>query len=347
MSEKTITLLAIESSCDDTGVAVVRKNGEKVTVLADFVNSQSIHRTTGGVIPEQAAREHTRVIGPIITDVMKRSGLTEHDIDAIAVTTCPGLMPSLAVGVQAAKALAYAWNKKIVSVHHIEGHIYSALLEIGGGNLFPALAVIISGGHTMLIRMKGHLQYEILGETRDDAIGEVFDKVARMLGLGYPGGPIISMLAEKGDKNAFAFPRPMKHSHDLDFSYSGLKTAVLYQVRDIGENITQQDKANIAASFQQAIIDSVIGKLALALDQDDYKTILFAGGVAANTALRNAMQQEADRRNIVLSIAPKELCGDNAVMIGQVGTFAYEADRIEAWKNIDASARKSIEEFSN
>jgi N6-L-threonylcarbamoyladenine synthase len=347
MSDKTITLLAIESSCDDTGVAVVRKNGDKVDVLADFVNSQSIHRTTGGVIPEQAAREHTRVIGPIITDVMKRSGLTSQDIDAITITTCPGLMPSLAVGVQAAKALAYAWNKNIVPVHHIEGHIYSALLEIKNTELFPSLAVIISGGHTMLIRMKNHLSYEVLGETRDDAIGEVFDKVARMLGLGYPGGPIISKLADTGNSKAYTFPRPMMHSHDLDFSYSGLKTAVLYQVQAIGEAITEQDKANIAASFQQAIIDSVIGKLVLALDQDDYKTILFAGGVAANTALRNAMQQEADARNIVLSIAPKELCGDNAVMIGQVGTFACEAGRIEAWKDIDASARKSIEEFSN
>ncbi|HSX25291.1 MAG TPA: tRNA (adenosine(37)-N6)-threonylcarbamoyltransferase complex transferase subunit TsaD [Candidatus Andersenbacteria bacterium] len=359
MDVRKTTILAIESSCDDTGVAVVQKNGENIDVLASLVTSQDIHAATGGVIPEAAAREHVRVISPMVKTVMEKSGLNKDDINAIALTVGPGLMPSLAVGVQAARTLAYAWNKPIVPVHHIEGHIYSALLAsppyeggAGGGllsgerNLFPALAVIISGGHTMLIRVQDHLNYEVLGQTRDDAIGEVFDKVARMLGLGYPGGAKVSKLAEQGNPNAFHFPRPMEHSHDLDFSYSGLKTAVLYQLRDLGENVTEKDNANIAASFQEAICDSVVTKIEYALKKDAYKSILFAGGVAANTALRIRIAGIAEEQGIELRIAPPELCGDNAVMIGEVGVYAFEAGRIKNWGDVDAVARVSIETFS-
>ena len=342
--KKSTTILAIESSCDDTGVAVLRKNGEKVSILASLVTSQDIHAATGGVIPEEAAKEHLRVIGPMITAVMRDSEVPKEDIDAIALTVGPGLMPSLAVGVQAARTLAYAWNKPIVPAHHIEGHVYSALLM--GKQEFPALAVIISGGHTMLIKVDNHLSYTILGQTRDDAVGEVFDKVARMLGLGYPGGPKVSALAEQGNPNTFHFPRPMEHSHDLDFSYSGLKTAVLYQVRDIGDAITQEDRANIAASFQQAICDSVAGKITQALKEDEYGSVLFAGGVAANTALRDRIAEIADNNHIPLYVAPRELCGDNAVMIGQVGTYAFEEGRLKNYKDIDAVARISIEKFS-
>ena len=344
MDAKQTIVLAIESSCDDTGVAVVQKNGEEVSVLASLVTSQDIHAATGGVIPESAAREHVRVIRPMIDAVMQKSGVAKKNIDAIAVTVGPGLMPSLAVGVQAARTLSFACNMPIVPVHHIEGHVYSALLM--GKQEFPALAVIISGGHTMLMRVKNHLQYEVLGQTRDDAIGEVFDKVARMLGLGYPGGPKISKLAQIGDPNAFHFPRPMEHSHDLDFSYSGLKTAVLYQVRDLGEGITEKDRANIAASFQQAICDSVAAKIEYALQEDEYRSILFAGGVAANIVLRDRITRIADDHTIPLHIAPPELCGDNAVMIGEVGVYAFESGRIKTWKDIDAVARVSIEEFS-
>lgn len=343
MKGREAIILAIESSCDDTGVAVVQKNGENVRVLASLVTTQDIHAATGGVIPEEAAKEHLRVIGPMIDAVIRQSGVQVDDIDAIAVTVGPGLMPSLAVGVQAAKTLAYAWDKPIVPVHHIEGHIYSALLT--ADQRFPALAVIISGGHTMLIKIDNHLSYTILGQTRDDAIGEVFDKVARMLGLGYPGGPKVSVLAEKGNVHAFVFPRPMQHSHDLDFSYSGLKTAVLYKIRDIGEAITEKNKADIAASFQEAICDSVAMKIEYALKKDDYSSILFAGGVAANTALRNRIAEIADKHTIPLHIAPQELCGDNAVMIGEVGVYAFEAGRIKNWRDVDAVARASIESF--
>lgn len=340
------TLLAIESSCDDTGVAVVQREGEDIRVLASLVTSQTdIHEKTGGVIPEIAAREHVQAIGPMITSVMKASGIVVEDIDAIAVTAYPGLMPSLAVGVQAAKTLAYAWNKPIVPVHHIEGHIYSALLE-KQDNQFPAIVLIVSGGHTMLISVTDHLTYKVIGETRDDAVGEVFDKVARMLGLSYPGGPKLSVLAKQGNPNAFQFPRPMMNSHDLAFSYSGLKTAVLYQVQALGDDITEQQKADIAASFEQAIVDSLVGKLSYALDHGDYVAIGFAGGVAANERIREALTELAYKRSIDLLIAPKELCGDNAVMIGYAGLFAYEAGRARQWQEVDAAARKNIEECS-
>lgn len=356
MTNNQTTILAIESSCDDTGVAVVRKRGEQVTVLAQLVSSQTdIHAKTGGVIPEIAAREHVQAIGPMIASVMNSAGVQHGQLDSIAVTVGPGLMPSLAIGVQTARSLAYAWNKPIVPVHHIEGHVYSALLENGSSksyklqvtsSSFPALALIVSGGHTMFIKVTDHLSYSVLGETRDDAVGEVFDKVARMLGLSYPGGPKVSVLAEQGNPSAFAFPRPMSHSHDLNMSYSGLKTAVLYQIRDLGVPLTEKNIADISASFEQAIIDSLITKLRFALESDNYRTLLFAGGVAGNQRLRDAIEQETVVKGVEFAVAPQELCGDNAVMIGQVGVFAFEAGRKKSWKEVEAIARVSIENFS-
>src|SRR3989338_11309257 len=354
MAEKPIILLAIESSCDETGVSVVRKEGDKVTTLSELVTSQaSIHEATGGVIPEVAAREHLNVIGPMIASAMQQSGYTQEDIDAIAVTVGPGLMPALVVGVQAARTLAFAWGKPIVPVHHIEGHIYSALLggvepnsyKLTAKSLLPALALIVSGGHTMLIEIPTHLTYKILGETLDDAVGEVFDKVARMLGLPYPGGVHVSRLAAEGNAKAFNFPRPMLNSKDLNFSYSGLKTAVLYQVQELGEEMTENQKADIAASFQAAVVDSLAKKLVQATEGREYKAILLAGGVAANQALQSRIQKEADTLQIPLLLAPATLCGDNATMIGQAGIFAYEAGRIKSWREVDAIARVSIENF--
>lgn len=351
---KTTTLLAIESSCDETGVSVVQKAGNEVTTLSELVTSQaSIHEATGGVIPEVAAREHLNVIGPMIASALQKAGVTKDTIDAIAVTVGPGLMPALAVGVQAARTLAYAWDKPIVPIHHIEGHIYSALLngvEPKSYNLkaitsFPALALIVSGGHTMLIEIPKHLTYKILGETLDDAVGEVFDKVARMLSLPYPGGPHVSRIAADGNPKAFNFPRPMLDSKDLNFSYSGLKTAVLYQVQALGDAL-QDQKSNIAASFETAAIDSLTKKLTQAANGKGYKAILLAGGVAANQALQRRVQKEADTLQIPLLLAPATLCGDNATMIGQAGVFTYEAGRIKSWREIDAIARVSIEAFS-
>jgi N6-L-threonylcarbamoyladenine synthase len=348
MSGKLVTLLAIESSCDETGVSVVQKNGDEITVLSELVASQaSIHEATGGVVPDIAAREHMQVISPMIQSAIQKANVPTEDIDGIALTVGPGLMPALTVGVQAARTLALVWSVPIVPVHHIEGHIYSALLsskDIAAS--FPALALIVSGGHTMLIAIEKHLTYTILGQTRDDAAGEVFDKVARMLKLPYPGGPKVSELAKQGNPKAYIFPRPMIRSKDLDFSYSGLKTSVLYQMREIGESVTDQDRANVAASFEAAVVDSLAGKLVQALNSREYTSILLAGGVAANSALRARIQQEADAHSLPLYTAPQALCGDNATMIGQAGVYAYEAGRKKNWREVDAIARMSIESFS-
>ncbi|MEX0649733.1 MAG: tRNA (adenosine(37)-N6)-threonylcarbamoyltransferase complex transferase subunit TsaD [Candidatus Andersenbacteria bacterium] len=352
--KKDITLLAIETSCDETGVAVVRQEEHAVQVLGEAVASQiDIHKETGGVIPEVAAREHVRVIRPLIEKIMQESQVTGEDIDAIAVTVGPGLMPALSVGVQAARTLAYAWNKLIVPIHHLEGHVYSALLQKEENNRytivpdsFPALALIVSGGHTMLVHMPAHLQYRIIGTTRDDAVGEVFDKVARMLQLPYPGGPHVSRIAEEGDMTAYRLPRPMLDSHDLDFSYSGLKTAVLYAIRDMDPTTFEAQKPHLAASFEQAVVESLTAKVAMALTQNEYRTLLLAGGVAANARLRKELVNTASDHNVELRIAPITLCGDNATMIGLAAAFAYNAQRIQDWNKTDAMARTSLESFS-
>lgn len=368
---KSTTILAIETSCDETGLAVVQKSGGEIKVLSQALASQiDIHKETGGVVPEVAAREHTKVLRPLLQKVLKeaRGGLPREarasersGVDALAVTIGPGLIPALAVGVTAARTLAYVWNKPIVPVHHIEGHIYSALcaekaqspkhkiqinsksqtnskFQIPDSKNFPILALIVSGGHTMLIEMQEHLRYSILGETRDDAAGEAFDKVARLLDLPYPGGPALSKLAEQGNSKAFDFPRPMMHSKDLDFSFSGLKTAVLYALRDHPE----VSKQNIAASFQQAVIDSLVGKTVQAFDQLSPKVVLLAGGVAANSLLRAELKKSVESRGGELRIAPLSLCGDNAVMISQAGLVAFDAGRKISWKDVDAQARISI-----
>jgi len=336
------TILAVETSCDETGVAVLQKGGEEITVLAQALASQvDVHALTGGVVPEVAAREHVKVIGPLIQKVVKEAGIKnpESNLKAIAVTVGPGLIPALAVGVQAARTLAYVWKLPIVPVHHIEGHIYSALPAT---EAFPALALIVSGGHTMLILINNHLHYEVVGETRDDAAGEAFDKVARLLELPYPGGPSLSTLAVAGDKATFPFPRPMMNTKDFDFSFSGLKTAVLYTLRDN----PAAAPADIAASFQQAVVEVLVEKTRRAAEKYQPKTLLLAGGVAANILLREQLAVMAGEARIPLHIAPPELCGDNAVMIGQVGLRAYEQGRIQNWRDVDARARVSIETFS-
>lgn len=344
------TLLAIETSCDETGVAIVRKTGDTVEVLAEAVASQiDVHAVTGGVVPEVAAREHVQVIHPMVEKVMKEVGLKPSDITAIAVTVGPGLMPALAVGVVAAKTLSYAWQKPIVPVHHIEGHLYSALLsqnQLKDEASFPLLALVVSGGHTMLIEMKNHLSYEILGTTQDDAAGEAFDKVARLLGLSYPGGPNLNRIAKNGNPKAFAFPRPMLKSPDYNFSFSGLKTSVLYKWREVMNNKSEQLKSDVAASFQAAVIETLVGKTKRAIGHMHPKTLLLAGGVAANEELRNALEKMVAQENVVFRVAPAALCGDNAVMIGQCGVFAYEAGRVKDWSGVEAMARFPITDFS-
>lgn len=350
---KKTTILALETSCDETGVAALQKEGNIVTVLAQVLASQvDIHALTGGVIPEVAAREHIRVIGPLVKKVLKESRIASPDsqLTAVAVTVGPGLMPALAVGVQAARTLAFAWQKPVIPVHHIEGHIYSALLDAAGQNLrtahyqlpaadaFPALALIVSGGHTMLILMRDHLHYDVIGQTRDDAAGEAFDKVARLLNLPYPGGPHLSRLAKQGNKEAFYFPRPMVNSGDFDFSFSGLKTAVLYKLRD--EPVARP--ADVAASFERAVVDILVAKTQRAVERYKPRTLLLAGGVAANKPLRRHLRSMANAIHIKLQIAPLNLCGDNAIMIGQVALLAYENGREQSWQTIDAQARPPL-----
>lgn len=347
--KKPIKIIAIETSCDETGVAVLKKEGNTVSVLSSALASQiDIHTATGGVVPEIAAREHVVALQTLIPKVIHDSIIDPQTFDAIAVTVGPGLPPALATGVTAARVLAYAWNKPLVPVHHIEGHIYSALLHQENettytlpDDSFPALALIVSGGHTQLLLIKNHSDYVIVGQTLDDAAGEAFDKVARLLDLPYPGGPALSRLAEQGNPNAITFPRPMRTSKNLNFSFSGLKTAVLYTWRDIQDK--EQQKADVAASFQEAVVDSIVQKTKQALSQYTVRSLLFAGGVAANTRLREKLEDLCHQQKVSLKRAPLALCGDNAIMIGLAGLFALERGRVQSWETVDIQSRFSID----
>lgn len=313
-------VLGIETSCDETGIALVRDGRE---VLANEVASQiDIHKEFGGVVPEIASRQHTKIISQLVDKVLHDANTAPEALDAVAVTIAPGLLGSLMVGTCFGKALAYVWKKPFVPVHHIEGHIYSAFLAEEAPT-FPLLALIVSGGHTQLIRCDAPHQYHILGTTRDDAIGESFDKVARLLGLSYPGGPSIQKAAEGGNASAYAFPRAMAAKETLDFSYSGLKTAVLYALR---EN-PQANVADIAASFQAAAVDILIKKTVQALESTGLPRLVVAGGVAANRLLRERLQSDIP---VPVFVPPFKYCIDNGAMIAAAGAArlanGYAAD---------------------
>lgn len=324
-------ILAIESSCDEAAVALVTGDGERVLVESSFVRSQiDIHRAYGGVVPEVAAREHLAYLF-----VMLRQALAEAkgEIDAIAVTAGPGLAPALRVGVEAAKALAWAWQKPLVPVCHLEGHIYASW--VSGEKVasseervpeFPALALIVSGGHTELVLMKDHGIFERLGETVDDAAGEAFDKVAKMLSLPYPGGPQVEKLAQGGDVTAFVFPRAMMEKDTLDFSFSGLKTSVLYTLRKNEEQMTDDAfRRNIAASFQEAVVDVLAKKTARAIGRYAPKSVILAGGVAANMVLRERITAVGATLGVPVFVPPFKYSLDNAAMIGVAGYFRARA----------------------
>ncbi|MBI2434132.1 MAG: tRNA (adenosine(37)-N6)-threonylcarbamoyltransferase complex transferase subunit TsaD [Candidatus Hydrogenedentes bacterium] len=300
-------VLGIETSCDETGVAVVQAGRE---VLSNEVASQiDLHRVFGGVVPEIASRQHTKVISQLVEKALEDAGA---EVDAVAVTVGPGLMGSLLVGVCFAKALAYAWGKPLVPVHHIEGHIFSAFLGEHAPE-FPFLALIVSGGHTQLIDCRAPHQYAILGTTRDDAVGESFDKVARLLGLPYPGGPSIQQAAAGGNPEAFSFPRAMRDKDTLEFSYSGLKTAVLYALRAEG---AAPAPADVAASFQAAAVDILLIKTRQALALTGARRLVVAGGVAANRLLRERLTKEVDAE---VFMPPLAYCIDNGAMIAAAG----------------------------
>ena len=315
-----VLILAIESSCDETAAAVV-KNGREV--LSNIINSQiDIHTNYGGVVPEIASRKHIENIDGVIELALKKAGVTLNDITAIAVTYGPGLVGALLVGVAEAKALAYATGKPLIGVHHIEGHISANYVE--NKELEPPFAaLVVSGGHTHLVKVNDYGSYEIVGRTRDDAAGEAFDKVARAVGLGYPGGPKVDKLAKEGNPHAFEFPRAHVEDAPYDFSFSGIKSAVLntlnkYEMK--GESI---NKADLVASFQNAVVDALVSRAMMLVKEEHFDKLAVAGGVASNSALRNALQTACDEAGVKFYSPSPGLCTDNAVMIGAAGYYEY------------------------
>lgn len=320
-----VTILAVETSCDETAAAVVR-NGRYV--LSNEVASQiKIHAKYGGVVPEIASRRHTEIIDTIIQAALEDAGLGYGDIDAVAVTCGPGLVGALLTGVATAKALAYVLGKPIVGVHHIEGHI--AANYIAHPDLEPPfLCLAVSGGHTHLIHVEGYRAFKLLGGTRDDAAGEAYDKVARVLGLGYPGGPAVDQAAREGRADYMDFPRVEIEGAPYDFSFSGLKTAVINHIHSIQQRGESLPVADIAASFQQAVVDVLAQKSLRACEELGIGTLVLAGGVSANTALRARLAQDTEKRGIRLYIPPIEYCTDNAAMVGCAGYYRYIAGDI-------------------
>ncbi len=313
-------VLGIETSCDETAAAVLRGGSE---VLSDVVASQvDFHARFGGVVPEIASRKHTEAIVGVVEQALEEAGVEAKDLDAIAVTYGPGLVGALVVGVAFAKALSFATGVPLVGVNHLEGHIFANLLA--EPDLQPPLmALVVSGGHTALVHVPEWGEYRTLGSTIDDAAGEAFDKVAKVLGLGYPGGPVLSRLAEEGDPDAIRFPRAMMRSGDYDFSLSGLKTAVIDHIRHEREAGHDIDLPDLTASFQQAVIDVQIAKSVQAALETGVKSFCLAGGVAANTALREGLREALTAEDIRLVVPSLELCTDNATMIASAGTFRF------------------------
>lgn len=331
-AKKDIIILGIETSCDETSAAVL-KNGKEL--LSHIITSQiNTHRKFGGVVPEIASREHCLHIRDVVGQAMNKAGLKFEDLSAIAVTYGPGLVGSLLVGVAAAKAMAYAAGIPLLGINHLEGHIYANFLEHSDLE-FPILTLLVSGGHTNLLLSKKHLDYEVLGSTRDDAAGEAFDKIARTLGLGYPGGPEIEKAAVAGDPNAFDFPRAMLEADSLDFSFSGLKSAVLNTLNTAKMKGQTLDINDVAASFQKAVIDILVAKTKRALAKfPEIKTLALAGGVAANTSLRENLAQELDslNNNIRFVYPSLSLCTDNGAMISIAGYYHFLEGKYSSWK---------------
>lgn len=305
-------VLGVESSCDETGLALY---DTECGLLAHALHSQvAMHEAYGGVVPELASRDHVRRVLPLLQQILDQTKLPLSDIDAIGYTQGPGLAGALLVGASIANALGIALQKPVLGVHHLEGHLLSPLLSERPPK-FPFVALLVSGGHTQLMRVEGVGQYVLLGETLDDAAGEAFDKSAKLLGLGYPGGPAISRLAESGDPSAYILPRPMLHSKNLDFSFSGLKTAVLTLVKKHGEHLSDTDKANISRAFVDAIVEVLTAKCLAALKQTGLRRLVIAGGVGANQQLRLALNAAAEKKRFEVFYPELALCTDNGAMI--------------------------------
>lgn len=318
--KEDVLILAIESSCDETAASVV-KNGREV--LSNIISSQiELHTLYGGVVPEIASRKHIEKINQVIAEALEKAGVTLEDITAIAVTYGPGLVGALLVGVSAAKAISFATGKPLIGVHHIEGHISANFIE--NKELEPPFAcLVVSGGHTHLVVVKNYGEYEILGCTRDDAAGEAFDKVARAIGLGYPGGPKIDRLSKEGNPEAISFPRAKVDGSSYDFSFSGLKSAVLNYLNSCEMKGIEVNRADVAASFQKAVIDVLVEHALHAVKEYGFKKFAIAGGVASNSSLRAAFETECAKRKIEFYHPSPIFCTDNAAMIGAAGYYEY------------------------
>ena len=314
-------VLGIETSCDDTSTAVL-EGGR--TLRSHLIAAQDVHRLYGGVVPELASRAHLELLPRMVERALAEAEVSASDLTGIAVTRAPGLVGSLVVGVAFARAYGLALGIPVVGVNHIEAHLHAATLEQGQSPL-PAVALVVSGGHTELVEVRGFGRYRWLGSTRDDAAGEAYDKVAKLLGLGFPGGPAIERLAERGDRAAFAFPRPMLDRPDLDFSFSGLKTAVALAVGRLGPPPHAETLlADLAASFQAAVVDTLVGKTLRAVDQAGARALSLGGGVAANRELRERLALGCEERGIPLRVPSLRLCADNAAMIALLGSWMLE-----------------------
>lgn len=314
---KDIYILGIESSCDETSASIVKNGTEEI---ATVISSQiDIHKNYGGVVPEIASRHHVKNITIVLEECLEKANMTIADVDAIAITYGPGLIGSLLIGLEAAKTLSFIYNKPLIPVHHIAGHIYanSLVKELK----FPLLAVVVSGGHTEIIEMKKHYSFEKLGGTLDDAIGECYDKVARVIGLEYPGGPKLDKLAKEG-KDTYKLPIPLQDD-SYNFSFSGLKSAVINLAHNEEQRGEELRKSDLAASFQKVAVESIVSKVKKAIEEKNIKNVIVAGGVAANNGLREAMQKMTEELGVELSIPPMKYCTDNGTMIAAAGYYAY------------------------
>ena len=307
-------VLGIESSCDDTGVAIY---DSEQGLCGHLLHSQtSTHRPYGGVVPELAARDHITQVIPLIQQLMKNTGIQTSDIHGVAYTAGPGLVGALLVGACVGRSLGMAWSVPTVGVHHMEAHLLAPMLESPAPS-FPFLALLVSGGHTLLVEVKGLGQYHLLGQSLDDAVGEAFDKTAKLLGLGYPGGPALAELAKQGDPKRFHLPRPMTDRPGLDFSFSGLKTAVVTLWREVGQD--QEERASIARAFEEAVVETLMIKCRRALEQTGLQQWVVAGGVSANLRLRENLLELAAERNLQLFFPRHEFCTDNGAMVAYAG----------------------------
>lgn len=328
MAEKNIRLLAVESSCDETAAAVVANGRE---VLSNVIASQiDLHKLYGGVVPEIASRKHVENVNQVIEQALKEAALTIQDVDGVCVTYGPGLVGALLVGVGTAKAISYAARKPLIGVHHIEGHI-SANYICHKDLEPPFLCLVVSGGHSHLVIVKDYGEYKIIGRTRDDAAGEAFDKVARSIGLGYPGGPKIDALAPEGDKDAIAFPRASVEGAPYDFSFSGVKSAVLNYINGCNMKGIQYSQADIAASFQEAVTDVLVAHTMLAAENFGISKVAMAGGVACNNGLRAKMRESCKEKGYSLYYPEPVFCTDNAAMIGSAGYYEFMRGRRDGW----------------